>query len=163
MAVIRKKPEPTVVKDNKEQVNVANRPTLKRTTEKLILPWIGEINDGDEVVGQVIACGKIKDNSDYIKLEVMMYYNVEGRMYDFIYNCNNQSSKYLHKFANLFAEYKSTSNLYSIVGKYFIGKITNKNGYLNLVGIESIQKDVFMNILKSMAEEENEEDEDSDL
>ena len=143
------------------------RPTLKTVNTKgklevLTLPMYEEVDYGSEVMGIVTDCEILESNPDYIRLVVTLYYNVEGSSYVFMYNKRKESANYLHRFASLFGEYKMTFNLYTIVGKYFIGKVKKNKGYLNLVGIRSISWDEFQSRLEYMQEsiDENNFDED---
>lgn len=145
------------------------KPTLKTVNTKgklevLTLPMYEEVDYGSEVMGRVTDCDILENNPDYIRLVVTLYYNVEGSSYVFMYNKRKESANFLHRFASLFAEYKMTFNLYSIVGKCFIGKVKKNKGYLNLVGIRSIPLDEFQSVLEDMqvSIDENNVDEDVD-
>lgn len=145
------------------------RPILKTVSTKgklevLKLPMYEEVNYGSEVMGRVTDCDILENNPDYVRLVVTLYYNVEGNSYVFMYNIKKESANYLHRFASLFVEYKLSFNLYSIIGKYFIGKVKKNQGYLNLVGIRSISRDEFESGLAYINEsiDENNGNEDTD-
>lgn len=143
------------------------KPTLKTVNTKgklevLKLPMYEEVDYGSEVLGRVTDCDIVENNPDYVRLVVALYYNYEGSSYVFMYNIKKESANYLHRFASLFAEYKLSFNLYSIIGKYFIGKVKKNKGYLNLVGIRSISRDEFEAGLAYMNETVDETDIDED-
>lgn len=138
----------------------------KSRFDTLKIPKYDEIDFDDEVIGIVMSCD-VTENPDYVCLTVMLYYDVEGSIYKFRYNLTNQSADYLHRFACIFGEYKISFNLYSIIGKCFIGKIKKNKGYLNLVGIKSITREEMNSQLEYMKdcmdEDSVEDNEDDDL
>lgn len=160
MAIVRKTPVPI----NKINNNVSLlKPKLSEVNKKghlevLKIPKYESIDYGAEVVGLVTDCS-LTNNPDYVNLVVVLYYDMYGSVYRFTYNLTNQSADYLHRFASIFAEYKISQNLYSIIGKCFIGKIKKNKGYLNLVGIKSITKEEMNSYLESMDESEDTETE----
>lgn len=153
MAVVRKTPKSFKKKEGE------SKPTHKTIKPKedsgeLRLPLYNNIDFDREVVGVVTDCDVATYNSNYIKLVVVLFYDAEGSAYEFFYNMNKQSANYLHRFASLFDEYKTTLNLYSIVGKTFIGKLNKNKGFLNLIGINSITEEAFSDIIKRLKESE---------
>ena len=153
MAIIRRTPNSILKNKTKESLLGSKLKEVNRKAklEVLMIPKYEEISYGEEVMGIVTDCIQA-DNPDYVSLVVTLYYDVEGRTYKFLYNIRKQSADYLHRFALLFAEYKMTLNLYTIIGKCFIGKVKKNQGYLNLVGIKSITKEELETQLEYMRE-----------
>ena len=164
MAIIRKTPSEVMNEHNKQ---TGLKPKLRDIAKKgkldvLTLPLYDEIDYGGEVIGIVNSCD-IAENPDYIRLVVTLYYDAEGKTFQFLYNIKNKSADFLHRFANMFAEYKLSFNLYTIIGQTFVGMIKRNQGYLNIIGIKSISRADFNNQLEYIksSQDDDEVDEES--